>query len=44
MDGRTKPNELYTAKDNIITSYEEDVENSDEGLMILKVGVSMEQL
>jgi hypothetical protein len=32
MDGRTKPNELSIAKDNIIPIDEKNVKNSDEGL------------
>ncbi len=31
-DGRTKPNELYTTKDNIIASNENNAKNSNEGL------------
>jgi hypothetical protein len=32
MDGKTRLNELYTTKDNIITLNEKNVEYSDEGL------------
>ncbi len=32
MDGRTKPNELYIAKDNIITWDEKNVEYFEDGL------------
>ncbi len=32
MDGKTKLNELYIIKDNIITSDEENAENFDESL------------
>jgi hypothetical protein len=32
MDGRTKPNELYIAKDNIITWDEKNVEYFENGI------------
>jgi hypothetical protein len=44
MDGRTKPNELYTIDHNNNASNEDNVENYDEAMNDIEGWVKMERL